>query len=94
MWQALKPLDRDYTVFYHVIAGDDQRYGQLDTMPQGGKLPTTQWQPGAVISDRYEAVISPQAPIGGDYRYWLGWYLGATGQRLPAGNDDKYVVTP
>jgi hypothetical protein len=93
-WQALRPIKRDYTVFFHVIAGDDRRYGQLDTMPQGGELPTTQWQPGEVIRDRYEAVVSPDAPLEGDYRYWLGWYLGANGERLPAGRDDKHTVQP
>jgi hypothetical protein len=93
-WQALRPLARDYTVFFHVIGGADQRYGQLDTMPQDGKLPTTQWQPGEVIRDRYEAVVAPDAPGESDYRYWLGWYLGATGERLTTGNDDKYTVQP
>ena len=49
---------------------------------------------GEVVRDRYEAVISPDAPIESNYRYWLGWYLGATGQRLPAGIDDKYTIQP
>jgi hypothetical protein len=93
-WQALRPLARDYTVFFHVIGGNDRRYGQQDTMPQAGKLPTSQWQPGEVIRDRYEAVVSPDALVDSDYRYWLGWYLAETGQRLPVGQDDKYVVKP
>ncbi len=82
-WQALKPLDRDYTVFFHVLAADDQRYGQLDTMPQAGKLPTSQWQPGEVIRDRYQVEMDPKAPIRSDYSYWLGWYLGETGNACP-----------
>lgn len=99
-WQALRPLARDYTVFFHVIAGADRRVGQLDTMPQAGQLPTSQWQPGEVVRDRYDATLSPDAPAGGDYRYWLGWYLGETGQRLAVRQgaastlDDKYVVQP
>ena len=34
-----RPLARDYTVFFHVLAArmGDQRYGQHDTMPQGGQ---------------------------------------------------------
>lgn len=103
-WQALRPLTRDYTVFFHVIAGNDQRYGQLDTMPQDGKLPTSQWQPGEVVRDRYEAKLSADAPFpmsaGADYRDWLGWYFGATGERLAvqatasSASDDKYIVKP
>jgi hypothetical protein len=99
-WQALAPITRDYTVFFHVVAGNDQRYGQTDTVPQGGQLPTSQWLPGQVVRDRYEAVIAPDAPIGANYRYWFGWYLGATGERLvarpapPEPQDDKYIVRP
>ncbi len=99
-WQALRPIGRDYTVFFHVIAGEDQRYGQLDTMPQAGKLPTTQWQPGQVVRDRYETTVAADAPEAGGYRYWLGWYFGQTGERLAesqgpsAPPGDKYVFTP
>jgi hypothetical protein len=99
-WQALRPLSRDYTVFFHIIARNNQRFGQLDTMPLDGKLPTSQWQPGEVVRDRYEAQLSPDAPISGDYGYWLGWYLGATGERLAVRRDaalrpdDKFIVKP
>lgn len=93
-WQALRSLAHDYTVFFHVVAADGLRYAQHDGMPQDGRSPTTGWLPGEIIADRYEAVLSPDAPSGSDYRYWLGWYLGETGERLTAGEDDKYVVTP
>jgi len=93
-WQALRPLAHDYTVFFHVVAADEQRYAQHDGMPQDAQLPTTHWLPGEIVVDRYEAVVSPDAPPGSDYRYWLGWYLGETGERVVAGEDDKYVVTP
>lgn len=93
-WQALRPLAHDYTVFFHVVAANGQRYAQHDGMPQDAQLPTTRWLPGEIVVDRYEAVLSPDAPRGSDYRYWLGWYLGETGERLVVGQDDKYVVTP
>ncbi len=93
-WQALRPLAHDYTVFFHVVAADEQRYAQHDGMPQDAQLPTTHWLPGEIVVDRYAAVLSPDAPRGSDYRYWLGWYLGETGERLVVGEYDKYVVTP
>jgi len=93
-WQALRPLTHDYTVFFHVVAADGQRYAQHDGMPQDGQLPTTHWLPGEIVADRYEVALSPDAPRDSDYRYWLGWYLGATGQRLVVGEHDKYVITP
>ncbi len=64
-WQALRPLDRDYTVFFHVIGPDGQRYAQQDGMPDGGQSPTSGWLPGDIVADRYEAALSMDAPIGG-----------------------------
>jgi|GEM_PF-403989 len=93
-WQALRPLDQDYTVFFHVLGPDGNRWGQQDTMPQGGKLPTSQWRPGQVVQDQYQILLAPDAPIGGDYRYLLGLYRWQTGQRLTTGEDDKVVLTP
>jgi hypothetical protein len=91
-WQALRPLNNDYTVFFHVIGPDGQRYGQQDGMPQQGQAPTSGWQPGRLISDEREAILAPDAPISGPYQYWLGLYDGATGARLGAGSDDKVVL--
>ena len=94
VWQALRPLDRDYTVFFHVVGPDGARVGQQDGFPQGGQAPTSGWTPGRLVADRYEAALAADAPLGGPYRYWLGFYDAATGQRLSVGMDDKFVVTP
>jgi hypothetical protein len=94
IWQALRPLDRDYTVFFHAVGPDGQRYGQQDGMPLDGQTPTSGWQPGRRVTDRREAVLSPDAPIEGPYQYWLGLYDAQTGLRLAAGTDDKVVFPP
>lgn len=93
-WQALRPLDTDYTIFLHAVTLDGTRWAQIDTMPQSGKLPTTQWRPGQVVTDSYVLTFNPDAPVARDYRYLLGLYLWQTGQRLPAGADDKAVLAP
>ncbi len=93
-WQALRPLDHDYTVFFHAIGPDGNRWGQQDTMPQGNQLPTSQWRPGQVVADQYQVILAPGAPISSDYRYLLGLYLWQTGQRLATGPDDKVVLGP
>jgi hypothetical protein len=93
-WQALRPLDHDYTVFFHAIGPDGNRWGQQDTMPQGNQLPTSQWRPGQVVTDQYQVILAPGAPISSDYRYYLGLYLWQTGQRLATGTDDKVVLGP
>ena len=93
-WQALRPLDRDYTVFFHAEDAASTLLGQQDTMPRGNKLPTSQWRAGQVISDRYELQLNPDATAVGGYRYLLGLYDWQTGKRLMTGNDDKVVLTP
>jgi hypothetical protein len=90
-WQALRSLDRDYTVFFHVMGADEQRYGQQDTTPGAGSLPTSAWWPGQIITDRYMITIATSAPAG-IYEYWLGFYDGESGERLSTGSDDKYVM--
>jgi hypothetical protein len=93
-WQALRPLDLDYTVFFHIVGPDGKRWGQQDTMPQGNRFPTSQWRPGQVVMDQYQATIAVDAPISDDYRYFLGLYQWQTGQRLTTRTDDKVVLTP
>ena len=93
-WQALRPLDQDYTVFFHAMGPDGKRWGQQDTMPQNGKLPTSSWQPGQIIEDQYQLTLAADAPVSSDYRYLLGLYQWQTGARLTSGTDDKVVLIP
>jgi hypothetical protein len=93
-WQALRPLDRDYTVFFHVVGPDGQVIGQHDTMPRDNALPTSQWRPGQVVDDRYRAALKTATPLGAAIRYNLGLYQWQTGQRLRSATDDKVAVTP
>ena len=91
-WQALRPLSQDYTVFFQAIGPGGALWGQQDTMPQDGKLPTSQWRPGQIVTDEYRLVLKPDAPAGADYQYVLGFYEWQTGQRLRNGDDDKVVL--
>ena len=93
-WQALRPLERDYTVFFHVETPDGAVWGQRDTMPLDGQMPTSTWRPGQVVVDQYVVTLKPDAPIADDYRYLLGFYTWQDGVRLAVGADDKVVVTP
>jgi hypothetical protein len=90
-WQALQPLTQDYTLFVHAFSSNGERAGQLDTMPLQGKLPTTRWPPGKVITDRLRIPLAAGAPSQG-FRFELGWYQYQTGERLRTASDDKVVV--
>ena len=80
-WQALSKMDRDYTVFTHLVDGEGRIWGQKDSPPVYGFYPTSWWEEGEIVCDQYNLVISPDAPLG---EYWIevGMYLPQTGERL------------
>ncbi len=89
-WQALKPIDRSYVVFVHLIDGDGVIEAQRDTYPGLGNYPTRLWQPGEVFADHY-AVHVPEtayAPLETTVR--IGLYERG-GARLPASNGEDSV---
>jgi hypothetical protein len=81
-WQADGPTDVPYTVFVHLMAADGFNRTSQDNQPVWGSYPTTLWQPGEKISDKYTLTIPPGAPPG-DHRLSVGWYDSATQQRVP-----------
>jgi hypothetical protein len=52
-WQALRPLERNYSAFIRLYGRGDAPMHALDTYPGGGMAQTTLWQPGEIIADRY-----------------------------------------
>ncbi len=80
-WQAPHRIDEDYTVFVHVLDDRHHKWGQQDARPNEGGYPTTAWEEGEVVIDRYRPSINPCASPG---RYTLvaGLYSFVTGERL------------
>lgn len=92
LWQALRPMDEDYTVFVHAIDRDGTIWGQRDAEPKEGEHPTSEWELGEVVWDRYELRIDVDGPREG-YQLEVGLYRPDTGQRLKVGeNDDKVII--
>jgi hypothetical protein len=48
-WWAEGRLDRDYTVFVHLLDASGHLIAQKDTYPVGGLLPTSTWSPGTMV---------------------------------------------
>ncbi len=87
-WQVLAPLDKEYTVFTHLLgehnpATNGPLWAGHDSQPDGGHYPTTAWQPGEVICDVHPLSVPTDAPPG-EYRLEVGFYLLETMARLPA----------
>lgn len=81
-WRALDEMGVSYTVFVHLLDKENQIWGQRDSAPGNGTLPTTGWVKGEVIADEYEFTVRPEAPPG-EYLIEVGLYDAQTGQRLP-----------
>ncbi len=56
-WQALKPMDTNYSAFIRVLGKGDVPVHVLNTYPGGGMAQTAFWQAGDVIADRYRLRI-------------------------------------
>jgi hypothetical protein len=81
-WRALDEMEVSYTVFVHLINKENQIWGQRDSAPGNGTLPTTGWVKREVIADEYEFTVRPDTPPG-EYLIEVGLYDAQTGQRLP-----------
>ena len=82
VWRALRPMETSYTVFTHLLDGDQEIRGQQDNAPVSGQYPTTLWAPEEIVIDEYTLLIAPDAPPG-QYVIEVGMYDPATMQRLP-----------
>lgn len=88
-WRARRPLQRDLQVFVQLLAPDGRAVVLRDRRPLSGFAPTSTWQPGTVIVDRYAL---PLPSTGGPFRLIAGLYAPATGQRLSVGADGGNFV--
>ena len=81
-WQCRKKIDRNLSVFVHFTNAEGRIVFQQDHLPLSGRLPTSRWNPGEVIRERYVVVLPGELPAG-SYQIRVGWFDPAAGPRLP-----------
>lgn len=81
-WQAICPIDRNYSIFVHLLDDLESVVAQEDTFPGLGSLPTTQWQPGDAIADMYLLQIPTRTVASSFAQLEVGVYDFNTGERL------------
>jgi hypothetical protein len=81
-WQALAPMDRDYTVFLHLVDHEGTMVAQIDEQPQRGDYPTHVWRVGGQIRDVHVLPL-PSTLAPGTYTLRVGLYCLPSGERLP-----------
>ena len=93
-WRAIRPLDRSYAVFAHLVGPRDTKMAQLDSWPQAGLRPTTTWAVGELVVDRRALLLPEDAPPG-LYHLLIGMYDGDHRLAQPDGQAavDLGVVT-
>jgi hypothetical protein len=85
-WQALQPLDQDYTVFVHLRDEANQTLANADHQPYDGLVPTSRWPVGRAIKETIRLDLPPDLPKGPS-QVMVGMYLPATLERLPVQPD-------
>lgn len=91
-WRALKEMDRDYSVFVHVMDEEGNLVAQSDGFPLEERYPTSRWQRDQLLGDRHTLSIPPEAEPG-TYRFAVGMYLLETMERLDAVEQDGGTVS-
>ncbi len=90
-WQTLTPMDRDYTVFVHLLDQGGQIWAQSDGQPDQGFYPTSFWDVGETVLDRHDIMVDASIPSA-QYRLVAGMYVLSTGERLPVIAEDGQVL--
>jgi len=81
-WQCLRPVDRRYRVFIHLLDRDGQAVAAQEAGPADGFYPTDAWTAGDVVRDPHRLTFADEraaAAVGLE----IGLVDPATGERLP-----------
>jgi len=89
-WQALRPVDYDYTIFLHAVHADRGTFGEDDSKPAESTL---KWTPGQVITSTHTIQIDVDGPTEG-YHLEFGMYNAATGQRALTATGADHINLP
>jgi hypothetical protein len=81
-WRGVAPLNRDYTIFVHLLNAKGEMVAGYDSPPRKGQYPTSKWEPNLPVADAVVMPMSADLPVGSDYKVEFGLYDPETQQRL------------
>ncbi len=82
-WEAMAPIDTDYSVILNVAGPDGQGYGELQTYPGRGNYATSFWAVHTPFCDRYAVPLGQGLPAPAIAQLYLGLLDHQTYQWLP-----------
>lgn len=94
-WQIEAPLQRDWSLFVHLVTPDGVIVGQRDIYPGGGALATSDLAVGYSWRNPVAVAVPPSAYASETLAVEVGWYDLATGARLalPDGTETYAIGT-
>ena len=98
VWRVSATIEKDYTVFAHLVDASGKIIAQHDVIP-GGTEPPSHWHPTRQYVQAIVLPIEANVPTG-TYRLEIGLYDAATLERLPVVDangqpiGDKLVIEP
>ena len=81
-WEAQAPIAEQYKITVQLLDDAGRLVAQVDAEPGGGLVPTTIWEPGQVLTDRYGILLATDLPPG-RYTLVVALYHIVSGERLP-----------
>jgi len=72
-WEALTRMEHDYKVFTQILDETGRIVAQQDRVAGAASYPTSHWEPGAVVRDRFLLTVQRDAAPG-TYRLIVGMY--------------------
>jgi len=90
-WLPRNEINTNLMLFVHLVDGDGNIVGQVDTIPAHSTRPTSGWAVSEIITDAIELPVKPDAPAG---RYYvrIGWDDPATGQRVQVNGGEFFLL--
>jgi 4-amino-4-deoxy-L-arabinose transferase-like glycosyltransferase len=85
-WQAIAPLNRNYSVLLEIIGPDGQAYGWLETYPGRGNYPTSFWAVNAPFCDPYTLGVEKDWPAASAAYVQVSLLSNFGGEKLPVRN--------
>ena len=82
-WEGMAPMNKDYSVFVHLVDDRGVTVVQRDSYPGAGNSPTRDWAVGQSLRDVHPLDVPVTLLAEAPFRGRVGLYDYSTGRRLP-----------
>ncbi len=92
-WRAAQRIDKDYTIFVHLIAPDGRLLASQDGQPRNGESPTSSWVKEDLVVDWVVMQLGKEIIPGKGNRLEIGLYDAGTMQTLAIVDQNGMPIT-